>query len=221
MPRSRTDRILKAAERAAQLAHLQRRVRGPALHPAQSDHAGERHEPGAEMGVPGQRHRRVAVVAAGGRRHHVRHAAAERRDGARREDRPRVLDLPSSHAGRSAGLLRLEQPRRRDARQHPLHGHARRQAARARCADRPQAVGSRHGRVQERVLDHHGAAHRQRQGARRHRRRRVRRARLHGGVRREDRQGIVALLHDSRPRRARPARRGRPTHGRPAADRCG
>ena len=56
--------------------------------------------------------------------------------------------------------------------------------------------------VEARVLDHAGAARRQGQGDRRRRRRRVRHPRLHRRVRRAHRQGSVALLHDSRARRA-------------------
>ncbi len=59
------------------------------------------------------------------------------------------------------------------------------------------------GESAARLLDHDGAAHRQGQGPRRRRRRRVRHSRLHRGVRRADRQGNLALLHHPGTRRAR------------------
>ena len=59
-------------------------------------------------------------------------------------------------------------------------------------------------RREARVLDHPGAARREGQGDCRRRRRRVRHPRVHRRVRRADRQGSVALLHDSRARRAGP-----------------
>ena len=60
----------------------------------------------------------------------------------------------------------------------------------------------RRRRPEARLLDDDGAAGGEGQGAGRHRRRRVRHPRLHRGVRREDRQGSLALLHHSRSRRA-------------------
>ena len=67
----------------------------------------------------------------------------------------------------------------------------------------------------------HRAAGRQRQGDRRHGRRRVRHPRLHRGLRREDRQGSVALQHDSRTGRAGQRNLGAAIRGRPAAARSG
>ena len=73
---------------------------------------------------------------------------------------------------------------------------------RPRREDRPLAVERRGRRSEARLLDHDGAARRQGQGPGRRRRRRVRHPRIHCRVRRPDRQGSVALLHDSRTRRA-------------------
>ena len=178
-------------------------------------------EPRAQMDSARPGVRRLAVHAARRQRDHVRHAAPERRAGARREDRPRVLAVPLHRVARGARVLRLEQPRRRHPRRHALHGHARRAPRRARRDRRPAAVERRGRRSQARLLDHDGAARRQGQGARRRRRRRVRHPRLHRGVRRADGQGSLALLHDSRRPASPAARRGRATRGRPAAARCG
>ena len=82
-------------------------------------------------------------IAARRRRHHVPHAAAQRRHGARREDRPRVLALPLHAVARRAGLLRRQQPRRRDPRRHAVHGHARRAPGRDRREERQAAVEHR------------------------------------------------------------------------------
>ena len=107
--------------------------------PLDADHAGQRQEPEAAVGVSVAGGRQLADDAARRRRRHVPHPAPERRRRARRGDRPRVLDL-SLHAGRGPHrLLRREQPRPRDPRQHAVHGHARR-AARSRST--PRAGGS-------------------------------------------------------------------------------
>jgi alcohol dehydrogenase (cytochrome c) len=73
---------------------------------------------------------------------------------------------------------------------------------RDRREERPAAVEHRVADVKLGYSITHGAARRQGQGDRRRRRRRVRHPRLHRRLRREDRQGSVALLHDSRPGRA-------------------
>jgi alcohol dehydrogenase (cytochrome c) len=59
------------------------------------------------------------------------------------------------------------------------------------------------GRLRRPLFDHPRAARHQGQGLDRHRRRRLRRPRLHRGSRRGHRQGAVALLHDSRSGRTR------------------
>ncbi len=140
---------------------------------------------------------RLADDTVGRRRRHVPDAAAERRRGARRQDRPRLLDLPP-HAGSDAGrLLRREQPRPRDSRRHALHGHARRPSRRHRREDRPPVVEHESGREQGGLLGHPRSAGREGQGHRRRRRRRVRHPRVRCCLRRAERQGSVALLHDS------------------------
>ena len=88
--------------RAAELADLRRHLHEPALQPAHADHAGQRREARSEVGAAGSGVRRLAVEPARRRRHHVRHRAAERRDGGRREDRPRVLAVSLHAVRRSA-----------------------------------------------------------------------------------------------------------------------
>ena len=131
-------------------------------------------------------------------------------DGARRQDRPRVLDLPSPHAGRQRACCGANNRGVAILGDIALHGHARRPPDRARCADRRKPCGtSRSPTYKDGYSITHGAAHRQGQGARRRRRRRVRHPRLRGGVRREDRQGSLAVLHDSRAGRAAATTRGK------------
>ena len=152
------------------------------------DHAGQRDEPRVEMGAAGRGVRRLAIEPARRRRDHVRHPAAERRHGGRREDRPRLLAVPLYAVARRARLLRRQQPRRRDPGRHAVHGHARRASRRHRREERPAALEHRGRRRQARLLDHDGAARREGQGHRRRRRRRVRHPRVHRRVRREDRK---------------------------------
>ena len=121
-----------------------------------------------------------------------------------------------------APLLRPREPRRRDPRRHAVHGHDRRASDRDRREERPAALEHRGGRsrkpatrithaplvVKDKVIVGVGG-------------RRVRHPRLHRGLRREDRQGSLALLHDSRPGRSRVTKPGRAIPGRPAARRSG
>ena len=185
---------------AAELDYLLRRLCGTATQPAHADHACQRQEPRAEVDSAESGVRRVAVVADRRRRDDVRHAASQRRPGRGREDRPRVLAVPLHRLAGCARVLRREQSRRRDSRRHAVHGHARR----APRGDRRTtgrslwdvAVGDpKLGYsitmapliVKDKVLVGIG-------------RRRVRHPRLHRRLRREDRQGALALLHDSRTR---------------------
>ena len=95
----------------------------------------------------------------------------------------------------------VEQSRRRDARRHALHGHARRASGGDRREERPAAVEHEGGRQQGRLLADARAARRQGQDHRRRRRRRVRHPRVRRGLRRAQRQGSVALLHHPGARR--------------------
>ncbi len=94
-------------------------------------------------------------------------------------------------------VLRIEQSRRRDTRRAALHGHARRPPRRHRCEKRPAGVEDASRRQQGGIFDYRLAArvegpHRRRRG-----RRRIWHPRIHHRVRRADRQGDVAVLHDS------------------------
>ncbi len=137
------------------------------------------------------------------RRRDVPDRASQRRHGGRPGDGPRVLAVPLHPVRELARVLRREQPRRGGAGRQGLHGDARRAPHRARPGQRQAALG-RAGRGREPgVLDHHGAAGHQGQSDRGRGRRRVRHPRLHRGLRRGDRQRGMALLRDSRARRAR------------------
>src|SRR6267378_471687 len=81
--------------------------------------------------------------------------------------------------------------------------------ARTGREDRRRRLGRDARRLLEGVRVHDRAARGQGQGDCRRRRRRVRHPRLHRRVRREDGKARVALLHDSRARRARPRHVGR------------
>ena len=196
------ERILKAASRAAELADLRRHLHEPAVQRAQPDHAVQRRQPRIEVGRAEPGVRRLAIEPARRRRDDVRHAAAERRHGDRCQDRQDVLAVSLHAVAGRARLLRRQQPRRRDSRRHALPRHARRAPDRARRAQRQAALERRGRRRQARLLDHDDAAHRQGQGGRRRRRRRVRHPRVRRGLRREDRQGSLEVLHDSRSGRA-------------------
>ena len=191
--------------RAAELADLQRRpttasatARSTQITPANVD------EPRAEVGAAEPGVRRLAVEPARRRRHHVRHAAAERRDGA-------STRRPAACSGSTATRRR---PTRASA-AAPTTAASRSSATRSSWARSTRTSSRSTRRTASRsgtsrsatsklgLLDHDGAARRQGQGDRRRRRRRVRHPRLHRRLRREDRQGSVALLHDSRARRAR------------------
>ena len=188
--------------RASELADPQWRLRQQALQPAHSDHARQREEPRTEMGAAGSGVRRLGIEPARRRRHHVRDRTAERCDRPRCEDRQGLLALPLHAVAGRPRLLRRQQPRRRDAGRHAVHGHARRASDRDRCEKRPAALEHRGGGRQARLFDHHGAAGRERQSHRRRRRRRVRHPRVRRSLRCENREGSLALQHHSRTGRA-------------------
>ena len=83
---------------------------------------------------------------------HVCDAGAERRRGARRQHRPRVLGL-SLHAGAGfEAVLRCREPRRGHPWRHPVHRDHRRLPDCARRADGAAELENRGGRLQRRVL---------------------------------------------------------------------
>ena len=159
-------------------------------------------EPRAEVGVAGPGVRRLAVDPARRRRHHVPH------------QRPNDVMALDAKTGRVFWLYRYTPAPTRSV----CCGANNRGVAIlgdtlfmgtldahlvAIDAKNGTAALEHRGRRREAgVLDHARAARREGQGDRRRRRRRVRHPRLHRRVRREDRQGSLALLHDSRPGRA-------------------
>ena len=90
------------------------------------------------------------------------------------------------------------------ARQPAVRRDARRRAGRARRANRTAAVGNAGRRHDARSQPDERAARREGQGARRHHRRRIRRARFPRCVRRRDRQAAVALVLRACAGRVRP-----------------
>ena len=136
------------------------------------------------------------------RRHDVHDRHLERGLGARREDRPRALEVRPRGAARSgAATLCCDAVNRGVARLEGrgLRRHDRRPPRRARRDDRREALGGATPSTAAKPYTHHGRAARgEGQGDHRQRRRRVRRARLRLGLRRRHRQARLALLHRAR-----------------------
>ena len=108
-----------------------------------ADHAGQRQEPGAAVGVSG-----AGRPATGRRRRSSSTASCTSRSG--RTTSSRSMRRPAACSGSIATrrppiarLLRREQPRRRDPRRHAVHGHARRAPDRDRREERPAALEDR------------------------------------------------------------------------------
>ena len=156
------------------------------------------------MGLSGRFDREARGVAARRRRRDVRHAAAERHRRARREDRPHLLDLSVPRRARRARVLRprsiagwrFSATRSSWARSTRTSSPWTRRTAGCiwdtpiATAAQGYAVAMAPLVVKDKVIV--GTAG----GEQRHHR-------LRRGVRRRDRQGSVAVQHDSRPRRAR------------------
>ena len=136
------DRILRAERTPEEWLDLLRRHARPAAQPADADHAGQREEPRAAVGVPGALAREVRGHAARRGRRHVHRAGAQRRRRARCGDRARVLGLPVHPVAAGAPVLRPRQSRAGDSRPHALHGDHRRPADRARREDRRRWSGT-------------------------------------------------------------------------------
>ena len=193
-----------------ELPALELRLRADALLPRLADQHVERVEAQAGVHLPDRGARVDADGADRRRRRHVPDHLVQPRLRHRRGHRQGVLALQVQAGPGDDLLLRPEQPRRGDPRQPPVHGHARRQDGRARRQDRQGAVGLRDRRPRGRLLGDDGAGGRRRQGADRHQRRRVRRARLRQGLRRQERQAALDLLHHPREGpRGRVGREGR------------
>ena len=179
------------------------------------NYTNQRHSPLTQI-TPGQRQPARAAVDVPDR-----HARQLRDDAARcattcctsparRTWRGRSTRAPAARSGATAASCRpdltaccgLVNRGFGDARRQAVHDDARRAPARARHEDRRRRLGRDAGGLQDRLRLDDRAARRQGQGHRRRRRRRVRHPRLHRRLRRADRQARLALLHDSRPRRA-------------------
>ena len=184
------------------LADVRRQLRQPSVQPAHADHAGERQRGCSRSGR--SRRRRSATSKRRRSCATTSSTSPARRTWRGRSTRARATDLALSPraAARADRLLRPRQPRLRRARRQAVHDDARRPSARARHEDRRHRLGCHDGGLQERLRLDARAARRQGQGDRRRRRRRVRHPRIHRRLRRADRQAGVALLHDSRARRA-------------------
>ena len=114
-----------------------------------------------------------------------------------------VLGVLVSAVAAGARLLRPRQSRPRDPRRHAVHGHDRRPSDRGRRQERQADLGrARVAQPEAGYCVHARAAGRQRQGHRRTGRRRIRHPRVPRRVRRQDRQGSVALQHHPRAGRA-------------------
>ncbi len=202
----------QCAERAAELADDERRLRLDALLQAHPDQPRQRQEPPHGLGAGARRHAghrperpRERSQSADRQRLHVH----DRRLGQRLQDR-----RPQARQGR----VRLDRRRRRAAGGQRV-AHARHRAV-GRSGDRQPDRRPRHrgqprqrrdrlgqaGRQGQRVRHQgavlHRADHRRRHGAGRQRRRRRRHPRLARGARRQDRQRAVALVRRAQARRS-------------------
>ncbi len=115
------QRLLSAERRAPELADVLRQLLEPPAQPVEADRSGQRTEPRTEVGLPGPLPRGVRGDAARRGRGDVPDAAAQRRGGARREDRHRVLDLPAQGRARIASVLWIGEPRPGDTRPDTLY----------------------------------------------------------------------------------------------------
>ena len=195
--------------RAAQLADVQRHPRQPAVQPARPDRPHQRRRPRAQVGPPHPAARPRRDDAARRRRRHVHHRVAEQRDRGGCRHGKAVLALRPSPAGRSADLLRPQQPGGRDSRRPALHEHSRRPSRRhRRPVGRPRVEpGGR--RPPQRVQQDRRPPRRQGPDRDGHRRGRVRHPRVPRRLRRPHRGARVADLHDSRTRPPRQPHVGR------------
>ena len=197
--------------RAAELAHLLRRLRRAALQRTGPDQHRERPPAQARVGVPVRRGRpaggrddiRVRGRADSRRRGHVRHRLGWLVLGPRRRDRPGAVAVPARDPVRRVAVLRQRQPRGRGGARQGVLRHAERAPGRAGRGRRQARVGQDLRRRAGRGERHGRAADHQGQGHRRQFRWGVRRARSPGRVRHRQRRASVALLHGAQAWRAR------------------
>ena len=170
--------------RLEELAAHQRQLRPDALLPRRAHHRRERRAAAAGLRVPDRGGRVDGNRADRGQRRHVPHDRVQPRVCDRRRHRQGVLALQAQDGADHHLLLRPEQPRRRHLGRPGVHGHARREARRARRDERQAGVGNADRRSGEGLQRDHGAERDRQQGPDRHQRRRVRHPRLPQGLRR-------------------------------------
>ena len=165
------DRVSERRSRASELAQLLGHARQSALQSAHADHAGQREEPAAAVGLAGPIAREVRGDGARRGRRALHRAGAERRRRARRRDRPRVLDLhyqPAPEARTCCGRVNRGLAILGDTLfMGTIDAHLLAIDAKSGQLIWDTTVASRQGSL----LDHALAAGREGQGDRRHRRR--------------------------------------------------
>ncbi len=187
------------------MADLRPGRRGNPVLPARAHSRHERGRRGSRLGVRVAVPRRLRALGARGharrrRRCNVFAGPLGKRRGARRGDgRTRLALRPAGRPEHHAqGLLRSRQPRTGGVGGPRLHRHLRRLAGGARRRDGRGDLARRHLHRPVPLVHEHGlAADCRRRRRPRQRGRRLRRARVHHGVRRRDRREGVALLHGS------------------------
>ena len=130
----------------------ERQLRADALLPRQPDQREQRRQAAAGVRVPDRRAGVDGDRADRRQRRHVPHDVVQSRLRDQRGDRRGILALQAQDGSDHDVLLRPEQPRRRDRRRSAVHGHARREARRARCEDRQAAVGDADRRSRKRAI---------------------------------------------------------------------
>ncbi len=155
--------------------------------PLDADHPRERRAPRAAVDISNQCARQVRGDPAPHRWRALCDGLGQPRVGARRQNRPTDLALPARFTARRAGLLRPRQSRRGRARHAALHEHPGRASRGTRHEDRRGGLRCGDCQFSRRLRLHACSPRGQRQGDRRHRRRRVRYSRLPGCVRSDHR----------------------------------
>ena len=208
---------------ASDLAHAQRRLREPPLQLADGDHAGECHEPRVEVGAPERSVRRLAVEPVVVDGIMVHHATAQRRDGGWTRGRAassgsiatRRRRTPVSAAARTTAASRFSATRSTwgHSTAHLIALDAKSGGLRVEHRRRRRACGNR-------LLNHDGAARRQRQSDRRICRRRIS-ASAGSSSPYDGKTGKEAWRFSTIPTPAKTAATWAATPGNRAAARCG
>ena len=148
--------------RARQLVDLFQNLQQPAVQPPGSDPEGQRQEPGAEVGFPGQVPRELRGDPPGGGRDHVSDPPPQCGGRPGCQDRARLLDLPPQDPQGSERVLRPCQPGVGHPGRPSLPGHAGCPPAGDRRQDRLPGLGREAGGVPGRLCGHHGPRSRSR-----------------------------------------------------------